>query len=449
MDGNGMTNPYQVIGAFRDDQNNKHVTQQNFAITQDSIRTKNGMSDSPFPIGDYTYPQWFNLTGFVSGNTGAQTAGTAHTHPISLAAQLGASYTHPVNTALGGYIRCTASYVVDTIALSTNMASTSAGGNIYFQIYYVNADGSLTQVWSSDIKSAVPVATAGALVAFAVTSPFPVYEGEEYLVRIANLTSPSVNLNTLSLQWATPSSPNSQHKTTTLTLATQTSFSVTEANTALTAGTLLPWVAWGQYSTPIVEDLTWADDFNRINLGRRWLQNNTGKTGVMTIVKYGTNADGTPDGRLTYTGTTTGIQEALFLRPVSGDAMRADIDLHDLNTSGNVDVFVCRDRYNQSGVVLAVNATTAIIGSLVGGTQTTRATNTAGSNEATWSIYYEPTPDKYTVLKDGQDIGLTWTDSSHVVPHGPNCRYSSVMIECASSTPGGTCDNWVFRDWKP
>lgn len=432
-------NVFEAITDFRFDQDTKHIRQQNLSITQDGVYTKNGASDSPFPIGDYTYPQWFNLTGFVSGNTGAQTAGTAHTHPIGLASQLGASYTQSTNQAIGGYIRCTDSYVVDTIALSTTMASSSAGGTIPFQIYRANPDGTLTQVWTSNIKSIVPVASNGALVVFALTSPFPVYEGEVYLLRIANLTSPAVNLNTLAMQWATNSSPNTQHKTTTLTLATQTSFSSAETSAALTAGTLLPWFAWGQYSTPIVEDRTWWDDFNRINLGRRWLQNNTAKTGDLFI----------SNGQLTYDGTTDGIQEAIFLRPVSGDAMRADIDLHDLNANGNVDVFICRDRYNQSGVTLAVDAGVAIIGSTVAGVQTVRDTYTGPSNEGTWTIYYEPTPDKYTALKNGEDIGLTWTDSSHVVPHGPNCRYSSVAIECDSGTPGGTLDNWVFRDWAP
>lgn len=436
-----MTQPTNLFGAirsFRGDVDNKVITQQNLSITQDANRPGNRASDSPIYDGDYTYPQFMNVLGFVSGTTGAASTGTAHTHPISVATSIAAGYTHPVNTALGGYIRCTGPYVVDTVAFSTTMATSSAGGSILFQIYRLNADGSFTQIRSDNVKSLVPVGSSAGLISYTLTSPFIVTEGEWYLCRIVNLTSPAVNLITQSLQYGFASTPNTMHKTTTLTLATQTSFTATEANTALTDGTLLPWVVFGQTTTNFPEDRTWWDDFNRIYLGRRWLQNNTAKTGDMTIV----------NGRLTYTGTTTGLQEAIYLRPTTGDAMRADIDIHAVNANGVVDVFICRDRDNKNGVALAVYQLGALIGTTINGTQTVRATYNGGSNEATWSIYYEPTPDRYTVLKDGASV-MTWTDSSHVQPHGANYRFSSVMIECASSQPGGTLDNWVFRDWKP
>lgn len=433
------SNVFEAIGDFRDGVKSNVITQQNLAITMDVNKPGNGASVSPYYVGDYTYPQYFNMTTGLTGSTGAQSTGTAHTHTNGGAAPFAQNYIFAVNTAIGAYITATSPYVIDRISLSTYLITSSAGGTVPLQIYREAADGSLVQLFSNNIKSALPVGTQGVVTELQLATPIIVAEGERYLIRVANLTSPGVNMAIAGLSYSGNASPNTMHKTTTSTLATQTSFTTTEANTALAAGVILPWIALGQTASSYLEDRTWWDDFNRIYLGRRWLQANSAKTGDLKIV----------DGQLTYDGTTNGIQEAIFTRPTTGDAIRADVDMHGVNASGNIDVFICRDRESMNGVNLSVYELGAIIGTTINATQTTRATYTGRSNEATWSIYYEPTPDKYTVLKDGQDIGLTWTDTSHVFPHGPNYRFSSVMIECASGIPGGTLDNWVFRDWTP
>ncbi len=268
--------------------------------------------------------------------------------------------------------------------------------------------------------------------------------GERYLIRIANLTSPAVTLGITGVSMSTSGNigyPFIGHLTTTSPLATATSFNVTDANTYRNAGTITPWFECGQNFISYPQDQIWWDDFNRIYLGPDWIQSNNSKTGDMTIV----------NGKLTYTGTTTGGQEAIYINPTTGAAVRADIDIHDLAANGAVDVYINRSRDPgvNTGVALAMNSVIALIGTTISNVQTVRDSVARISNEGTWSIFYEPTPDKYTALFNGEEIGLDWTDSGHVVPHGPDYQYSSVMIECDSGTPGGTLDNWIFRDWAP
>lgn len=432
---------FDAITQYRNVIDGRAISQQNLSITQDVNKPGNGSGDCPYYIGDYTFPQSLIMLGGLLGSSGAQTAGTAHTHPLSTgSAVLSQNYIVAQNTAVGGYIRCRSPYIFDNFCLSAYLVTTASSGNVWLQIYREAPDGSLTQLYNTDIRTNLNGVTPGALLTFSVPLPFPVIEGERYLIRLANQTTSSLAIHSMNYESNGPA-VNTMHKTTTATLATQTSFTAAEATTALAAGVLLPFIAMGQ-TTVYPEDRTWTDRFNRLYFGRNWIHRSNGVTGQLGI----TYANG--EGRVTYTGTTDGIQEVLFIRPTTGDAMRADIDIADVNSNGAVDTYICRDRGSQNGVVLAVGQGAALIGTQSGGVQTIRATSTVGG-EGTWTIYYEPTPDMYTVLKNGQDIGLSWIDSGHVMPHGYNYRFSSVQIERISGQNGGTIDNWEFGDWKP
>lgn len=438
-----MTTPlsvFDVLSGYRVGVNTKLVNNQNSGITTRINGAVRPGWESDYLVSDVSYPMVLNLTFNLFGNTGAASTGTAHTHPLagSGAVAGGAYWTIAQNDARGGYVTMTDTYQVDTIEFVGYFASALAGGTLDIELFRENPDLSLNRVaiWSYDTASAPPTTATrwsiptggGTLVS---------RQGERYMVRVCNRSNPARTFNILGYGGgANLGMTQSAFYTTGTTQMNKTSYTTAEAATYSNTS-ILPWWQLSRQNIP-PEDKSFDDNFDRVNLGPQWSAGGAGSTGAPVI----------SGGRLTYNGATDGQQPAYSIYPTASDAMRVDVDLWNVVNPG-VTVMICLDRERQSFTALTVGATSAIIQSAVGASLTTRATVSMTSDAARWSIYYEPTPNKYTVLKDDKDIGLTWTDSGNVVPHGLNNRYGGLVMLRSGGVNGGQADNFVLRDWAP
>lgn len=397
---------------------------------------------SPYPASEVVYPHILLGTLLIFGSTGAQTAGTAHTHDAGGLNSSGTVYTVPVNNAVGSYIYVTQSRFVNLVGLYLRAVTALAGGQVWFQLFREEPDRSLTRMLHEDITSFVT--TTLDLIEVTVPGGFTIRQGERWLVRILNKTSPSRTLGILGME-ATANSPTEGHFSTTASVS-DTSYNTATADAAVAAGDVMPWGYLAAELAP-PEDRIYTDDFNRANLGPNWSW--LGR-------ELGTNGDlGISNGHVVFSGSGD-LAQIDFLHPTNSDYMRVDFDVHNVQGDPSVPEVGCGamiawDRQAFTGVSLFISAHEAVIAERHGGTWTIVEDVDIEGNDATWSIIYDPDTNIYTALKDGQDIGLDWEDTSNVIPHGPNYRYSSLQIarDIATATiNGGEIDNFVLRDYR-
>lgn len=438
-----MTTPTSVFDAianYRTGVNTQFANQQNAGISTlvSSGKQINPLWVSDYPIGDVSYPMILNASGWLGGSTAAQTAGTAHTHPLAgtNAGASGAFWPISQNNSLGAYIVMTDTYQVWALEFAGYISSAMAGGTIDVELFRENPDTSLTRIAFWQYSSGLPTSATRWSIPF--TNALIARKGEKYICRIANRSSPARTFNMLGItQGLNVGVATVTHATVGATDTNKTSYTIAEAATAWAATSTIPWFLLGGDEN-LVEDRTFTDDFNRINLGPSW---NTGGTGTDGPVALSSN-------RMSYSGTTGSVQPVFCIYPTATDAMRIDVDLWDVGPAA-VGIMLCLDRDRQSFAWLDVTNTTATIYSVVAASATSRASVSINSGIGRWSFYYEPTPKKYTVLKDEQSVALTWTDSTPVVSHGLNYRYGGLIMQRASGVNGGTADNFVLRDWAP
>lgn len=418
----------------------RQIQQQNAAITN-TVRSRSNpgwLCDQL--VGDVSYPMILNASIPVFGNTGAATAGTAHTHPMSgLSGASSGFYSIAQNNSLGAYVPMTDVYQVDRFDFCAYVSAPLTGGTVDFETFREAPDGTLKRVGPA---TSLPMLTTSVQrIAIGSNDTLITRDGERYLMRIANRSSPAITVQVLGLDGSgVIGTTDAQHATVGTATTNKTSYTAAEAQTALRATTALPWMMVAR-AVPPPEDRTYSDDFNRVNLGPAWaLDTFSGAAGAMKI----------SGGRLVFGGTTDDVQTAMHIYPTAGDAMRVDANVWDIATSGSGNgVFLAlgQDRDYLNGVVLMLFNGSAVLRSIVNAVGTDRDTWVGSTTDAKWSLIYEPTPKKWTALKGDLDIGLSWTDSAATLPHNENQRYSTIYISRVGGVNGGEVDNFELRDF--
>lgn len=441
-----MTSAFDAILAYRGGVDSRASYTSEGLISSIVRNKRNPDWVCDFPVGDVSYPMILNSTAQVTGSTGAVNTGTtaAHTHTNAFTSFASAAYwTVAQNASLGAYVRASDIYQVDWFSTWCFISSGGAlaGGSIDFEVFRENPDLSLTRLLNTNLTSVVSVGGAGRS-SQPLLDTITVREGERYLLRLVNRSSPARTLAILGMGGYLANLTGVLPFSTTGTTDTnRTTYTTAQAATANAATQVLPWFLMARSSNP-AEDRTFRDNFDRVNLGPAWAVNASGTTAPPVIVSN----------RLSYSGTTTGFQAAMCIYPTVGDGQRVDLDVLDIaSTTVAVTLMLHWQREQASLVQCGIFSNGANIVSVVGASQVNQASVVLDNTDpATWSAYYVPSTKTYTVLKNNQDIGLSWVDSGNLVPHDINRRYAGIEIgRDAGGVNAGTCDNFVLRDWAP
>lgn len=434
-------NVFDAVFNFKQEQDTNTVKAQNFTISSvTSGLVRQPIWVSRYPICDVTYPEALLSGWFVTATTGAQTAGTAHTHPISLSSSNAAGGIMSVasqDESIGAYVTISQTLVIDTVGMWIRKALSSPSlNNVYIEIFKENADTSLTRVWvSSDISGSC--STSITWLSVTVSPGLLVHAGDRYLVRVRNSSSNLVNVGPAGIL-KTAISPDSVFYTFTGDTA-QTSYTDTEAATARAATNIFPFIVLAATSLSAT-DQSFSDDFNRSQLGGLWTTKSNTTTDLLTV--NGSQAS--------YNGTTNGNQNALVVRQMNGDKNYVEAAIYgtlDSTAHAYLGVLMHCNSDFSSIMYLAVNDQGAKIYSGSTTSLTQRATITRDFNDGLWRLQYDPSTTTYTAYMDGNDVGLSWNDSGAAKPRGALYRYGGLRIERASGVNAGTMDDFTLADW--
>ncbi len=433
-----MPNEFDTIYDQRQKTDETIKQNQNAVVSLSTSLSRQPLWVSPYPVSDVSFPIYSMARRGIMGTSGPASTGTAHTHSFD---GNGNAYTAPLNygtvanDANGCYITATSTFTADKAAMWMVYSPTPTSGTVQMQIFRENEDLSLTQI--VDVNITAQITTTAGLV-YVTIPPTVVQQGKRYVLRVANKSNQTIYHN--SLLW---NSDYSGHRTIGSTSTNKTSYTASEANTALQDSTLL---LWGMLAQTVfeAEDKIYTDDFNRDNIGNSWYVYDPAlgaSTGAKLVLS---------NNRLSYPGPVSTYGQMYYLNPTNTDAQRMDLDIYGL--VGNVSYVtmgITRATNGATMAVLVVDSTQARIRSYASSTYTTRATVTMPVADGKWSFYYDPTTNTYTALYNDADIGLSWIDSGNVVPHTGSERNCTIFINKDASGNTATADNWVFRDWTP
>lgn len=442
------SNLFGSVGNYRDNIDLNLVNQGNQAVTTKvGARQRQPEWASPYPLSDVTYPWILNGDLTVFGNTGAQTAGTAHTHPISgTAAASPAMWSVNANSARGGYVTAGANYMATIAGFACNTDAPITSGTILVKIARENADGSISDPWTLNITPDVTTITTYRYFNFSgILDGMVMRKGERVLVWAVNTTNTTFRM--MGIDIGSAATPFSGWQTTGVPLSTKDNYTAAEAAAANTAGTVLPWIMIG-IEEEVEDDRTIVDDFNRANLGPMWAQF-ADNVEDMVIDNVSTTSE--TDGKLVVGGTQDDNSLIVCLETTASDRMRCDIDISNITEAG-ITMAICADRDLGSAVILSISSLGAGMGwaTQTGDDLVADIDLSDQNNNGRWSFYYDLDLNKFVGMKNGVPIpGLEWVDSGHVMPHNASTRYALIGMYRDGGVIGGQIDNFVLRDWKP
>lgn len=214
--------------------------------------------------------------------------------------------------------------------------------------------------------------------------------------------------------------------------------------------------AMGSMSAPVAEAVTaesYADDFNRTDLGALWVDRRYSGTTPPTITSNAVRA-GTPSAT---SGANAQNQHALVYQQVlATDDFAAEAVTVTTPPSGYyLGVFLRSDAAGDNFVIVnaAGTASTAGLYTNIGGTFTKRLDIATSAFTAGDAIIVEAVGNLYTVKRRRSGTVTTigsWTDTGNVFPVGPSNRYSGVYVVAVrntfSTTYGPSADNFAAYD---
>lgn len=155
---------------------------------------------------------------------------------------------------------------------------------------------------------------------------------------------------------------------------------------------------------------------------------------------------GTTDGRFAYQGTTDGYQAIVRRTQLATDHMRVEATLNAAFLRSS-DLFICSDGNLRNYLALVVmNDKFALMkGTGVGAASIVKTVTTSGSNAARWSIEYIPEDNTYLVFR-GTSLMTTWEDDLNQVTHGPGKRHGGAGLAHATFVSSGSWDDLLIYD---
>lgn len=430
----------ELLGWRRTTDNNQ-TNLQNFHISQvASQRTANPRWESRIPFADLTYPEVLLNRLQLYGSTGPASTGTAHTHDLLEGdgwATTGFWVVEPT-WAHGGMIVTRHTSTYDHVSMMLRK-QTGDINNVFIEVFKFNSEGTeLTKVFQSEDISSL-LTTTIQYVGVDIEPALIGVVGERFVVRVRNSTDTGIDMvigglsqppagyiEDDSLRWKGSDSLLSTYDDTQIAAAF--------ADTTV--------VAWGALGTrnPTINDMSYTDDFNRVELGTLWsLRSNT--PGQLYILS----------GQVNNSGLTSGHQNGVFVGRTARDTSIVQANLyHNPFATGaqKMGVLMHCARDLSQMVYLGVGNGTATIYSGSFDFGLTERASASVSGNGLWGLSYDESTDTYTALKNGDPIGLTWVGGSYVA-HGEDFRFGGLRIEKSGGNAAGAMDNWTLRDGLP
>lgn len=437
--GAGIADLVAALTGYREDVEQEQVIQQNLTISSTSAVQRQPSWVSSYPISAVSYPAILNsVWGVFADSVGAATAGTAHSHDIQStdnnARAIASYWAVDPNGSRGAFVTVAEDTVFSKFGIVIYAESAPVpAGSLFFEVFREEPTGSLNRLTFSDISSYI---TTSAKLLVLSWSDFRIVarRGERYLLRVRNVSSPDVVPRLRGLRWSA-GVPEIQWDTDNATDSNKTAYTGAESQTIIAASSVTPWVMLAAEETDTAEARTFADDFNRPELGVKWYHNQS-DNGDLII----------SSNKLSYSGTTNGFQQAMYIHSLATDKFKMSAEVSGLSGTGGVHFLCASGRSNTNAAILTVAASGVSISTLIGTTVTPRATVSRSSNNGKYTFTYDPVTKVYTVLLNGQSIGLTWTDSANLLTKGVQFRYFQIQIQRVSGVNGGQVDNWVIQD---
>jgi hypothetical protein len=430
------TDPASAIGdrIVQTEINQKNA--QNFQISALTSTSRNPAWMCRYPVGDVAYPEIQNgrLSTYDSAGQPAPSAaaGTYVGSDVPWKAYPG-FWVIPAGATRGTFITISNTAVMDTIGTVVNK-QTGTVDNLFLELFRINPDYSMTRLNSFEISGEFTTAAATKYVEREVPNGFIAQAGEAYIVRTRNASTGTASISVQGVELG-PQSVQTGHYTADGNTA-KTSYTISETAASIAATRISPWAliaSKGQTAT----DQLYADDFNRSGMGGLWYLQSTSSDQMGIVL-----------GTASYMGTAAGHQHGLYTRPLASDRMWVEGNLYNINSSVQEGLLLNSNRDLSQIVYLAVNNVEARIYTGSAGSLTSRASVSTLFNSVPWQFYYDPPTKKYTVLKDGKSIGLSWTDSGNLMQHGALFRYGGLRISRSGLLNGGSIDNWLLQDWS-
>lgn len=439
--GGGIADLISALTGYREGVENQQVVQQNLTISSTSSVVRQQGWASDYPLSTVTYPAILNSNfGVFADSVGPATAGTDHSHNISSgrdnARAIAAWWSIVQNGSMGGFVTVAEDTVFSKFGL-TIYAETAPvpDESVYFEVFREEPDGSLDMLAQSDISSFITRSNQELVLSW-TTFRIVARRGERYLLRVRNVSSPSVvpRLRALEYDFGVP---GIQWETYSAEVTNKEQYSAAEAYAIAGESYLTPWMMLAAEESDTTEVRTWADDFNRPRLGQKWHQLDSEATSGDLVIS---------NNRLSYGGTVNGFQQAMYIHPLGTDKFKMTAEVSGLAGNGVV-AFLCGSgRKNTNGVFLAIGTNDIGIETMVGQTITRRASVTRRNNNGKYTFMHDPASKVYTVLLNDEPIGLSWTDSANILKRGIQFRYFQIQIQRLNGVNAGQVDNWVIQD---
>lgn len=406
------------------------INNQNYVITTNVKTPRQPAWVSPHPVSDVSFPISTLLDLRINTNTGAASAGTAHTHGIDATTNQ-TTYGVAPNDSRGCFITVTNPMIIDTVAVILSKQVSPEPNNVYLELFRQEESGGLSRLWvSSDISTLI--GDTGTWVETACT-PIVAVEGEVYLLRVRN----SANNGRAAYMMGIVNGdfgPQVGFGVNGATLTNKTSYTNAERiagqNHAITFFGMLA------SASPSTTEQSFSDDFNRSELGSLWFTTTDGASNLSLS-----------GNRLTFTGATDGNQTGLYIRPTATDRNLVQANVYDtVDSAGSCGVMLGCNREFSQVVYLAVSDATAKIYSGSLSSLVERDSLTREYNDGLWTLVHDADTSTFQAFLDGASVDLSWTYSGTVLT-GRDYRFGGARISRASGQNGGSIDNWTLKDW--
>lgn len=155
---------------------------------------------------------------------------------------------------------------------------------------------------------------------------------------------------------------------------------------------------------------------------------------------------GTTDGRFAYQGGQDGYQAIVRRSQVATDHMRVEATLNAAFLRSS-DLYICSDGNLRNYLALCVmnDKFSLMHGTGVSQANIVKTVNTSGSNAARWSAEYVPEDNTFLVFR-GTTLMTEWEDDLNLITHGPGKRHGGGGLARSAFVGSGSWDDLLIYD---
>ena len=191
-----------------------------------------------YPVADVSYPEALNMTLGIFGDSGDETAGTAHTHDDGTYSASAGGNSVAQEASRGAYITCSNTFIMTHVGMGIWVAAGTAPDDVNIDVFREADDGSLEQLGTVEISG--DLTETAQMIIEELPDPIICQAGERYVVRLRNESTNATYVYQQNVL-RTATMDDTGFYTTGDALTAQTSYTSGEATTAQAATSRLPF----------------------------------------------------------------------------------------------------------------------------------------------------------------------------------------------------------------